>query len=190
MNESIMRAMRPLAVMAAALLASGCAVTAVEYRPSGETQAELRDVRFAPVAVGSFTAPSDVANESLSLRGNPMAALQGSYTRYLEEALKLELDALKALVPKADLTVSGTLLRNRVDILGFNVGEGEIEARFIVARPGNPPLEVVKRVTHTWESSFVGAYAVGRAVEQYPVMVQKLVREFLRDERVRAALSR
>ncbi len=85
--------------------------------------------------------------------------------------------------------MSGQLLKNNIDAGGFSTNEGQIEARFVVKRNDAVKFDKVKKVELKWESSFVGAVAIPKAANNYPVMVQMLISSLVSDPDFVAAVK-
>jgi hypothetical protein len=177
-------------VMAAALM-SGCAIKAPLYQPAIGNVEVLKKADPAPLNVGAFTVQSAMEGAStIGLRGNPMQPpAGGDYAAYLADALRQELRLAGKLDPKSGTEVSGQLLKNDIAAGGMATNSGEIEARFIVRRNNQERYNAVQRVTDSWESSFVGAIAIPKAQQQYPVLVQKLLAQLFGDPQFQAALK-
>ena len=90
-------------------------------------------------------------------------------------------DSIKVIAP--------SMLQNDIAAGGMATNSGEIEARFIVRRDNQERYNAVQRVTDTWESSFVGAVAIPKAQQQYPVLVQKLLAQLFGDVQFQAAIK-
>jgi hypothetical protein len=165
-----------------AALASGCSVTTPRYTASLANVQKLKDSDIQPIKVGTFQpAPGLSTAKSISLRGNSVASpYDSSYATYLAQALTQELSLAGRLEPDAQIEVSGVLQKNDISI-PFSTGSGDIAARFVVTRSGTVRYDQVKSIHDEWDSSFVGAIAIPRAQERYPVMVQKLLTELYDD---------
>lgn len=169
-------------VAALILLITGCATMAPRYNTDFNNISQVRREKLNPVRVGSVTkdyaALVDV--DSLTIRGSNYLSPYGSYTSYLTEALKQELDDARLLNPTSQLEVSAILLRNQLDA-GISTGVAEIESRFVVRNAGMVKYDKVKVAQHTWESSFFGYVAVQKAQLNYPIVVQKLIGQLFSD---------
>ena len=104
------------------VLMAGCTIVAPKYAPLPDSVNRLRDAALAPVKIGTFT--SDPKNkdsvERLSVRGNPYVSPYGdSFAAYLQEALRQDLEAARLLDPSSSVEVTGVLLRNELNALGF-----------------------------------------------------------------------
>ncbi|HEX4387215.1 MAG TPA: hypothetical protein VH109_01165 [Steroidobacteraceae bacterium] len=169
-------------VLSVAALASGCSLTAPRYSASLENVQKLKDGEIASTKVGAFKSDPGKGNpQAISLRGSSLASpYDHSYAEYLAEALKQELSMAGKLAPDAQIEVSGALEKNDINI-PIGTGTGDISARFIVMRGGTARYDQVKSIHDQWDSSFMGAVAIPRAQEQYPIMVQKLLAELYAD---------
>lgn len=158
----------------AVLLSAGCAIKAPQYNAALDNVEQLKKAPSA-VKLGSFTAQSGVAG-SIGLRGSPMESPVGTdYAAYLGDALQKELKLAGKLDPNSKLEVSGQLLKNDIAAGGILTNSGEVEARFVVKNDGVQRYDQVKRAELSWDSSLLGAIAIPRAQQQYPVIVQKLL---------------
>lgn len=166
-----------------ALLATGCASKAPPYQASIPNVETLRKSELRAMRVGTFTSePNATGATSIGLRGNPMESSVGAgFADYLAAALRQELELARLLDPNASVEVKGILLKNDISAGGINTNSGEIEARFLISRDEQVRYDKVKHGEMVWESSFVGAVAVPRAQQQYPLMVQKLLGELFLD---------
>lgn len=179
---------RLLGVIAAAMLATGCALQAPHYQPS-LNNVEVMKKSPTSVALGVFSVQSGV-DEAISLRGNSMSSSVGSdYAAYLADALRQELVLAGKLDPKSKIEISGVLLKNDIAAAGIVTNSGEIEARIIVKSSGVQRFDKVKRATLEWDSSFLGGVAIPKAQRQYPLIVQKLLAEIWADADFQAALK-
>jgi hypothetical protein len=186
--STTMSTLRAAALLVCAALLHGCALQAAPYQASIDNVESWK--KSGPVNLGAFTVKADATGAtSIGLRGNPMNSPVGAdYAAYLADALRKELTLAGKLDPKSSLEISGALLKNDIAAAGVSTNSGEIEARFIVRRDGAVRYDAVKRAEASWESSFVGAIAVPKAQQQYPILVQQLLAKLLGDAQFQAAL--
>jgi hypothetical protein len=179
-----------IAALLPLVLFSGCAMQAARYQPAIDNVEWLRR-NAPPLNVGAFKAQPGLDTAStISLRGNPMSSPAGpDYATYLADALRAELTLAGKLDPNAKIVVSGVLVKNDISAGGFVTNSGEIEARFSVVNGGAPRFDKQKRVALSWDSSFVGAVAIPKAQQQYPLLVQELLKQLLADPEFGAALK-
>ncbi len=173
-----------LLVLAATVFSTGCAMVAPTYSASIDNIQVLKDSGNYTAKVGEFTASKDKAYANpISIRGSSLISPYGeSYANYVAEALKQELSLAKKLSPDADTEILGTVLKNDINTTGGTLGWAEIEARFIMKRGGQVRYDQVKSIKHEFPSSFAGAVAIPRAVQEYPVAVQKLLNQLYTDK--------
>jgi hypothetical protein len=173
---SLGRALVLTVVVGSAAMASGCSLMAPRYTASLDNVQKLKDGAIAPTKVGAFRSDPGKDNPAtISLRGSSLASpYNNSYGDYLAEALKQELSLAGKLSTDAQIEVTGALQKNDISV-PIGTGYGDITARFIVTRGGTVRYDQVKSIHDEWESSFVGAIAIPRAQEQYPILVQKLL---------------
>jgi hypothetical protein len=179
------------AILVFVSLTSGCAMMAPTYSPALENVQRLKDSGTAGVKLGAFTAQAGPLNPAtLSLRGNTLVSPQGeSFALYLAEALKQELALAGKLKQDSAIEVAGVLLKNDISIGSFVTGRGEIEARFTVKRQNTVVFDKPVAAQTQWESSFAGAIAIPRGQQEYPRLVQTLIRNLLADADFIAAIK-
>jgi hypothetical protein len=170
--------------------AAGCAMQAPPYQPSLDN-VELLKKTASPTALGSFTVHSGGAGVvSIGLRGSSMNSPVGAdYAAYLASALSQELQLAGKLDPKSKVVITGLLLKNDIAAGGMSTNSGEIEAQFTVINNGQERYRGTHRAEMSWESSFIGAVAIPKAQQQYPLLVQKLLAQLMADTRFQAALK-
>ena len=182
--------LRRALVVLAPLFAAGCAMQAPPYQPSLDN-VELLKKTASPTALGSFTVqPGGAGVVSIGLRGSSMNSPVGAdYAAYLAGALAQELQLAGKLDPKSKVVITGLLLKNDIAAAGFSTNSGEIEAQFTVVNAGQERYRGTHRAELTWDSSFVGAVAIPKAQQQYPLLVQKLLGLLMADTKFQAALK-
>lgn len=163
-------------VVAAVVMATGCATKAPPYQASIDNVQVLQRAGGSKVRVGAFTVkPGAVGATSISLRGNPMSSPVGAdFGAYLGDAVKLDLELAKRLDVSSPVEVTGILLGNDIDT-AMGTASGYAEAQFVVSKDGQVRFSKVKRGQQSWESSFVGAVAIPKAQQSYPLIVQQLL---------------
>jgi hypothetical protein len=186
---SLFRFRLPLAVLAP-VLAAGCAMQAPPYQPALDN-VEILKKNASPAALGSFTVQAGGEGVvSIGLRGSPMRSPVGNdYAAYLANALSQELQLAGKLDPKSKIVITGLLLKNDIAAGGISTNSGEIEAQFTVLNDGQERYRATHKAQMSWDSSFIGAVAIPRAQQQYPLMVQKLLGQLMADARFQAALK-
>jgi hypothetical protein len=180
------------AIVAVMMLAlSACSTPAPPYIISVPNVQALKAATTTAVAVGEFTAQGAAANnESISIRGNPMVSPTATFSKYLQNALTLELTQARLLDPKSGTTINAVLQKNDISAAGFITASAEIEARFSVTKNGQLAFDKVKRASVEWDSNFIGAIAIPRAQQNYPNLVTALLKELYADSEFVAALKK
>ena len=162
---------------------AGCSTIAPRYNTDFNNISQMRKEKLNPVKIGSVTkdptAQEDV--EYLTVRGGRYVSPNGTFTAYIEEALKQELEDARLLDPNSQIELSGVLLKNMLDGSGTSIGIAEIEVRFVVRKSGDVKYDKIKKARHTWESAFAGMIAVPKAHQNYPIVVQKLLGSLFSD---------
>jgi hypothetical protein len=181
---------RRAALVLAAVLATGCAMQAPRYQPSLDN-VEVAKKLPASASVGAFKVQANGAGvSSIGLRGSSMNSPVGAdYAAYLADALQQELQLAGKMDAKSTVVITGVLLKNDIAAGGFSTNSGEIEAEFLVLNGGKERFRATKRSELSWESSFVGAIAIPKAQQQYPLLVQKLLTQLFADASFVAALK-
>ena len=111
----------------------------------------------------------------------------GDCASCLADALRQELVLAGKFKPDAGVDARGELLQNAIAACGLSTHSGVIEARFIVMRGNEERCNAVLRASDSWQSSFVGAVAIPKAQQQYPLLAQKLLTALFGDARFQAA---
>ncbi|OOG58368.1 hypothetical protein [Rhodanobacter sp. C03] len=164
-------------------LVTGCAsIAAPTYQPSVDTTQVLLEHREARLAVGPFVASVGVPNTGLSVRGNQLSAggSDGTFSDYLRNALITELKTAGRFDQQSQMRIEGVLANNALDA-GAATGSATVAAHFVVTKASVNIYDKTLTVTHTWDSSFMGAIAIPSAVQNYAGAIQKLVFKLVTD---------
>lgn len=176
-------------VISSVVCLTGCTTTAPNYMPSPQTTDRLQLERVQAVRVGEFTAGKNVADTALQLRANSMVPAQGTYARYLADAIRQELELVKLYSTTSNIEIGGVLLKNEVDTGFADKATGVIEAQFTVRRDGVVRFDRLKTARTQWQTDFLGAIAIPRAQQEYSRLVQALVAELFSDPEFIGALK-
>lgn len=181
-----------LATSLALVLTTGCASKAPPYNANIDNVSTLKKSGAAPVGGVSLTVAAGTPGASeIGVRATTLLSSVGSnFADYLADAIKRELELSKLLDPQSPTSITGELLKNELDASGFSIGKGSISARIIVKNGNTVKFDKVKSADITWESSFMGAVAIPKAIESYPELVQKLVTQLVSDPDFPAALRK
>ncbi len=173
------------------MLISGCSIMTPQYSPSVANIGQMKMANIRPLAVTKVTADPALGsnNESIGLRGSPLRPANGSYSAYLEDAIKSEFQAAGLLDPSSATQLSGVLIKNDVNVGGFSTGDSIIEAKITVTKAGNVVFDKVKTATLQFESSFLGAIAIAKGRDMYAPTVQKFIESLISDQDFISALK-
>lgn len=167
--------------MIAVGLMSGCTMNAVQYQPDFDLVNEMKGYELNKMNVGEISSNNPKVNK-ISIRGSSMVSpFSNSYANYLEEALLAQLQQANLYDASSIIVITGDLLTNKLNAAGFRIGTADISAQFKVESSGNVVFDKVVSISHEWDSSFVGATAIPRAQNNYPIAVQKLVAKLMSD---------
>jgi hypothetical protein len=187
----------PFRQWAAALplvLLVGCTTVLPPPMAGGENSQSLRAANLTPTNVGVFKLaaglPPQLDKELAGgLRGGNIAAPSGSFSQQLKDALKAELQSAGLLDLQSRTTIEGQLTDSKVDA-AIGTGTARLAARFQVLRDGQVLFDKELAAEDSWDSSFVGAIAIPRAIEHYGGMYKLLVGKLLNEPDFRRALAR
>jgi hypothetical protein len=87
------------------------------------------------------------------------------------------------------MIISGALLKNDVDGSGINTGEAISEVEILLSKDSKPIFNKKFNQSHQWESSFMGAEAVPKAIKQYPILIEKLINRIFSDRDFNKAIQ-
>lgn len=190
-----MLAFRPRPALAALALAAltACSTMAPKYAPDPVNVNLLRDGNLASARLGQFNVDARYGEDvnHLTIRGGTFQSpYEGSFVAYLKEALRIELGEARLLDPGSTVEVTGFMARNQINAAGFSTADARVEARFVVKRGEQVRYDKVLSAMHEWDSSFVGAIAIPKAVDNYPVVIHKLLTGLYSDKEFIAALQK
>lgn len=162
---------------------SGCATfVASNYSPSYETIDQVKKVNADRFAVGTVQ-PTDPAAKvnSISLRGSSLKSPNGTFSKYLENALMSDLTEMGFYDASSASRIDVTILKNDIDVSGFSVGTGVLEANVKVTRGEAAVLDKTYTATTQFESSFAGAVAIPKGQSEYSNLVRAFLRQVYAD---------
>lgn len=148
---------------------------------------------IAPVSLGAFSLAAGkpaAMDQSVTARTNRIfSPYDSSFAKYLKESLATELRAAGLLDETSMIVIEGQLTDSQLDA-AVGVATGSVAARIKVTRAGEQVYDRELRASGSWESPFVGAYAVPAAVGEYALLYRKLVSQLLDDPAFRQAAKR
>ncbi|NHZ34028.1 hypothetical protein [Massilia rubra] len=174
---------------------TGCAVDPLQVpRASAINSAKLKDANFTPAAIDTFKldpARNPGMDKILIIRAGTVAPPTGStFSQYLRDTLKVELESAGLYDPAAKTVITGTLTTSEVDTSAFRPAEGKLGARFGVTRDGVTRYDRTLNVQTTWANVFDGSEAIPIARGQYEVLYKRLVGALFDDPDFRKAMSK
>lgn len=180
-----------VAVASLALALTGCAsFVAPHYSADYSSIDRLKTTSLGKIAVGEFQPRNpEAAVNKVTLRGAGLVPASGTFTEYLENAIRTDLTELRLLDATADTRIDATLLKNDIDISGFSTGEGAMDVKLAVSKRGKTVHEKVYSVKTQFESSFAGAVAIPKGQTEYPRLVRTLLQSVYSDPAFTAALK-
>jgi hypothetical protein len=170
---------------------TACAVTAPSYQPSLRN-AELIRRNAGPLVLGEFmpAAQGATAATSPTLRTTSLVSPVGQdFSAYVREALRQELVLANRFDAASSVKISATLLANEMNAALAATSQGKLSMEFVVHRNDVVAFQKVISATASWDSSFFGAHAIGKARTQYPFLVQSLLSTVLADPEFLAAIK-
>lgn len=162
------------------VMLSACTMKAPPYQASVENIQPLKLAKVKPLSVGEFNSTKKL--DSISLRGSRLVSPSGTYGIYLTKAIEEELKLAKLWSGVSSTVVSGTLIRNNIDISEFSTGTGDISVNFIVTTDGKIVYERIISADHVFDSSFMGSIAIPNGQSNYMNLVQKLIKNLFSDK--------
>lgn len=165
------------------LVVTGCSTVAPGYNGSRQNIEAINSIGEFKVGVDHFTDFEGPDNKKqLSMRGNAATSPYGTtFASYIEGAVRQDLSISGKLFDSSKNRISGVLLKNDVDASSFSTGTGICEVEFSLMNDSNVLFKKKITQNHQWESSFVGAIAIPKATNEYPVMVEKLLNKLFTD---------
>lgn len=179
-----------LGMLAAALLAAGCAqLAAPPYAADYEALDRLEATQPGMVALARVQ-PTEAADKvnSLALRRARLVSPSGTFSQYLQDAMRRDLSDISVYDPKAPTRIAARILVNELD-LGVVNGTGRMEVDVVVTRAGVERLHKTYRGELAFDSSYANIVAVPAGQAAYPRLVRALLREMYADPQFIAAIA-
>ena len=176
------------------LLLSACAtVTAPGYTSKYELldSMRLKNVALEKIGVNEVqpTDPKAKVNK-ITLRGSHLVSPYGTYSKYIENALKADLAELRILDQNSTNRIEAEIIRNDIDISGINKGNGVLEVKLKVFKDSKSSFEKIYLAETSFESYFSGAQALPAGQSEYSRLVQELTTKIFSDKDFLASISR
>jgi hypothetical protein len=163
-------------------LISGCSLEPTVYTTDYETINRLKNISMDKVAIGDVQPKDPTASvNKISLRAATLAPKRGSFATYLEDALRNDLRGLGIYDASSTTQINVIILKNDIDISGFNIGNGLMEIKLTVNKNGLLKLDKKYSAKTEFESSFAGAVAITNGQNEYPKLVKTLLKNIYTD---------
>ena len=188
----MMNVSRMASILAIAAFLGACATPAPNYPPSAANAAAASRLN-TPIAVGKFEFATGRQSDlnSVRARANTFSSpVNNSYTDYIANAARVDLESGGRLESTSPRVLSGVLEKNELHADGILTNESSIAVHFRLADAERIRYDKVVAIDDQWESSFLGAIAIPRAIQNYVVSVQKLIGKLFADPDFVAATAR
>jgi hypothetical protein len=179
-----------IALCGAVLMTSGCAVEMAAAPPRLETIQAVRSGNVPVMAAGEFTQASDkVVGNTITVRAGVMKPPSGgSFPAYLRDTLINELRAGGKFAPDSKIVITGRLTQSEVSS-SQPTGHAKLAAIFIVTKAGKTIYQKELSASSEWESGFMGAIAIPKAMDGYIALYSTLVAKLVADPEFLAAVK-
>lgn len=183
-----------VAIMILGLGLFGCA--SVKLPPptaKADTVQALRFANLSSASVGEFRLASgkdtNMDTELGGLRGSTLTAASGSFSQQLKDEVTAALKAAALYDEQSPFRIEGRLTDSMVDA-AIETGSARLAARFIVNRGNRQVYNRELSVESSWPSSFTGAVALPKAINEYGALYKKLTDKLFTDKKFKSALKR
>jgi hypothetical protein len=162
-----------------AILISGCSIVAPPYQVSIDNVQLIKKANLDVLAVQEIKSSKKL--DSISLRGTQLKPASGTFGTYISNAIIEELKLAKKYQSISSKVISGELVANDLDVVGFSTGNGTVEVRFIITENNDVIYEKNIKANNRFDSSFMGAVAITNAQNSYDDLIQILIKQLFED---------
>jgi len=137
-----------------------------------------------PIAVGKFEFEKGREAELNSVgarAGVFVSPINNSFADYFGDAVTKDLKAAGKFDASSPRVLTGVLVKNYLTAAGTQVNESDLQVRFRLAQGRNTLYDKLIQAQNQWESSFMGAIAIPRALDNYVATIQKLINNLFSD---------
>jgi hypothetical protein len=175
-HRRVIHALAATAVLAGTLALSGCVTQPVpHYQASVANQMTLARLPLgARFRVTTGTDPADIQTQVRAMR--VAAPDSGSWSDYLNEAIRTELTTAGHYDANASATLEATLTGIRI-----SDGKAELAGRFVVRRDQSVVYDKELRANTQWDVQFLGVLAASDGLNQTSAIFQGLLRKLFDD---------
>ena len=152
------------------------------HSPSAGAVKTIRGADISALSVGEFKlaeSKPEAIDKSITSRSQTLVPQEGSISGYLRSALVTELQTAGKYDEASKIQVSGELTESELNT-NMGTADGTLGARFKVTG-GKAEYDKVLSVKRTWESSFVGAIAIPKALQEYMGLYERLLKKLFTD---------
>jgi len=184
-----MNMIKLVVVLVFSFIASGCmTMQTPPYQPALDNYEQLQAGNYKKTVIGNFSV-ADPNLQQISVRGNPLrSSINNSFGSYLKAALEEEFYKAGLLSRDSKCVISGVVVENDIDA-AVGTASGHISAKVVINDNGTIVFDKTISATHHWPSSFVGAVAIPRAGENYPLIVQNFIKALIEDADFKKAMT-
>jgi hypothetical protein len=184
---------RVFLLIVATTFVAGCATQGANYEPTA-TNTRLIERSFdARVGVGEFTkdASSALIEDPWEFRGATKieSPVGDGYDDFVAKAVQDELLLAMRYSDDSGVQITGEMLEHKMSTGSLSIGEGSVAFIFRVEKDGDVVHQTEKRVTHKWDSAFMGVTASINAYRGHLVMVEKLITALFSDRNFTDAIN-
>lgn len=167
---------------------SACSVKAPLYSSDYSSLDILSSYNLKKISVATVE-PSDpkAGVNKIKLRSSTMIAQQGTFSAYLEDALKADLIDAKLFDQSSEIKLYATIIKNDIK-LPIKDGRGVMEVNFIL-KDNREIYNKLILVTTNFESFFGGTFAIPKGMQEYPNLVRALIKKLFLDKEFINALK-
>jgi hypothetical protein len=160
------------------------------FSPNFDSINELKDKDLKSVGVKKNNGGYMAYEVSLGRATNTMTSpYGGSFQEYLEISLREELKQSSIYDENSNIKIIVRLLNNTL-VTGISTGTADLSANFIIQVENQEIFNNTNMVRHEWESSFAAMTAIPTTIDNYPIVIQKLIDKFLLDPNVIKVLKK
>ena len=189
----MLRTIKAFGLIAVIVVVSGCATQGPSYEPTANITRLIERSVDAKVGLGEFTkdASSTLIEDPWEFRGATKieSPVGDGYDDFVAKAVQDELLLAMRYADDSDVQITGEMLEHQMSTGSLSIGEGSVAFIFRVEKYGNVVFQTEKRVTHKWDSAFMGVTAATNAYRGHLVMVEKLISVLFSDSKFTDAIN-
>ena len=189
----MLKIIKATSLLVAITFVSGCATQGPNYEPTANNIRLIERSIDTKIGVGEFSrdASSDLIEDPWAFRGATKVAspVGDGYDDFVAKAVQDELLLAMRYSDKGDVQITGEMLEHTMSTGSMTIGEGSVAFIFRVEKDGNVVHQTKKRVTHKWDSAYMGVTASINAYRGHVEMVEKLISALFSDRKFTEAIN-